>query len=205
MGEYGREQKNQLSRAIANSKTKGMQLQRFVDNRLISTAQMMTNAISNVNQFVKVSADIKLKYKEKGVPIEKTKTGNSGSPGIAQDNIKRHPQTKKMLGNYAIGANPSNPLYSCAEPRVLGSVIADLHPQAGKPAPEIETISIESKVKKIDEIDLGKAEFQEGGHYYGAKNVGDQIRRCNTCISLLGDANPDVLNDYSPSADQKWE
>ena len=110
-----------------------------------------------------------------------------------------------MLGNYAIGANPSNPLYSCAEPRVLGSVIADLHPQAGKPAPEIETISIESKVKKIDEIDLGKAEFQEGGHYYGAKNVGDQIRRCNTCISLLGDANPDVLNDYSPSADQKWE
>ena len=31
MGEYGREQKNQLSRAIANGKTKGMQLQRFVD------------------------------------------------------------------------------------------------------------------------------------------------------------------------------
>lgn len=205
MAEYDRIQKKQESRAIANNETRGMPLQRFVDNRPISTAQMITDTKSNVNQFVKVSADINLTYKKEGVSIIKSKTGTSGNSAIAEDNIKRHPQTKKLLGNYAVGDPPSNPLYSCAEPRILGSAIQDLHPQPGKAAPEIEKITIESKVKKIEPADLDKAEFKEGGHYYGAKEVGDKIRRCNTCISLLGDSNPEVSNDYSPSADQKWE
>lgn len=41
MGEYAREQRNQLSRAVANSETKGKQMKGFVDNRLNSYVKQM--------------------------------------------------------------------------------------------------------------------------------------------------------------------
>lgn len=42
MGEYGREQRNQLSRVIANSMTRSKQLKRFTDNRISHIIQMKT-------------------------------------------------------------------------------------------------------------------------------------------------------------------
>ena len=47
MGEYGREQRNQLSRAIANNELSSKQLKRFVDNRKQNITQMILgNSIS---------------------------------------------------------------------------------------------------------------------------------------------------------------
>ena len=40
MGEYSREQRNQLSRAIANSETGSKQLKQIIDNRMLFVEQM---------------------------------------------------------------------------------------------------------------------------------------------------------------------
>lgn len=47
MGEYGREQRNQLSRVIANSKLRGVQLKIFVDNRSKANSFINNSLVRN--------------------------------------------------------------------------------------------------------------------------------------------------------------
>lgn len=57
MGEYGREQRNQLSRAISTSETGSRQLKRFVDNRISNIIQMKTLIIGKSFQNKPVTRD----------------------------------------------------------------------------------------------------------------------------------------------------
>lgn len=79
MGEYGREQRNQLSRAVANNETGSKQLKGFVDNRKIP---MLLN--SQILQMVPVIKTLDL--------MEQGKKHLAG--GISPDKI-----TKRLVGN----------------------------------------------------------------------------------------------------------
>nr|WP_302831123.1 hypothetical protein [uncultured Bacteroides sp.] len=70
---------------------------------------------SKTAQCLKVDAEINLKYKLGSTSQNITKTGTSGKPDIAEENIKKHPQTKKLLTGYAKGVPPGNEMYRCAE------------------------------------------------------------------------------------------
>ena len=64
MGEYGREQRNQLSRAIANSEPRSKQLKVFVDNRTKVGAQfsLSTSVIQKQTIYRRFGNDNEAKY-----------------------------------------------------------------------------------------------------------------------------------------------
>lgn len=68
MAEYSREQRNQLSRAVANGETRSKQLKGIIDNRAVITRsdinkivnrKTLLQLVSNVSQFYGFSQDIK--------------------------------------------------------------------------------------------------------------------------------------------------
>ncbi|WP_300701330.1 hypothetical protein [Bacteroides sp.] len=206
MGEYGREQQRQCKIFMSHSNRE--KNGKFRDNRSQFDSQLkLVNSISNVRQCMTVSASINMAYKdgEASGNIEKAVTSGNPTPAETEAGIKKHPQTNKLLDGYEKPADfPNNDKFCCAEPKVLGMAVNDLYTRFGASLPPIiEDINIKSIVSEMTRREKGRPIYNDG-YYAGSNDVGKDIKRCRTCVTLLGDGNPEVTKDYGASADQVW-
>jgi len=156
-----------------------------------------------------VEAEAKLKYKNGGSQRDKTNdavvaAGVSGKgAGDKEARLRRHPQIVGMLANYNKPAlEPATDLYKCAEPAALANAIDTVKSEnKGKNAPTITELTVESKLKSCDDV---PNLTQANNNYYAGAQIGGQIRRCRTCVTLLGVGNPNVTTLPVTTDNLEW-
>ncbi len=195
--------KENKSRSVANSvaqkKDKTKQGFGFVDNRPEAVAQRKNLALMNnhaASQPIQkkgpsVKSKATIKHRPDEDTSEKTEVGeklNIGGP-YGEENIKAHPQTKKLLNGYTqIGTEK----FACAEPHALSDAVSGV-----SKSNEITKIEVASTLNKDLPMKYRiKEAWKSGGYYDGITTKGEKIRRCPTCVTLLGDYDKYVRDVY---------
>lgn len=166
MAEYRREQRNQLSRAIANSETGSRQLKEFVDNR-----HSVDLVVQCRPRMLECETEIIYRDKEQYIPSKGKGKNNSGDALDQIHIIEKHPQTQWITSVQELG----NKHGVCAEPHSLANAL--------KP-----TIQDEKNIKEIYSVKQSSAEFvltpDKNLKAKGYKK-GDTYPPCKTCMQWV--------------------
>lgn len=163
MAEYSREQRNQLSRAVANSNFKSRQLKEFADNRHSVDLIIQCKCPNMLECETEISYEVDIGHKM----LSKETGKNCGNDADAQKIIiGKHPQTKWIISTPEKG----NKHGVCAEPHSLAKAL-------------LPTINDEKNIKKIYSVRQTLAKFVKLPKIYKDKgyNKGDVYPSCKTC------------------------
>lgn len=182
MAEYGREQRNQLSRAVANSETGSKQLKGFVDNRRITN-----KPIQYKKNMLECTTEIKVFGKQ--ARIEGTGKNNPNDRETVLSNIRNHKETAWIAD--VPKQNGGNKPGACAEPHSLSDALSKI-----------------GEDDKIEDVTQSEAKFvlTPSSNIKNANptlGVGSKYPPCETCKKWLSDLHKisESWSDYADVAD----